>query len=144
MFEKKKKAYIVPVARSAAVHAILTALVSINHLLFMIDCLVPWLGLLTQRIGHLLPGLLVDDGELVPSVVVEERHHWFGHLKRATSKREANKETKTKKKSIVRLMTVINKNGFVLREKGRTFNDLWLTWVSGGSVRAKVGIVDAL
>lgn len=77
--------YIVPVARSAAFQIVLAALVAIDHLLLVIDRLARVLGLITQRVGHLLPCLLVDDREFVPAVVVEKRHHRLGHLDESQS-----------------------------------------------------------
>lgn len=96
--KRRRKAYVVPVAGSAAVHVILAAFVPIDHLLFMIDRFVPRLGLLTQRIGDLLPGLLVDDRELVPAVVVEKWHDRLGHLRsidNQTSERECKLKSMT-------------------------------------------------
>lgn len=78
---RERIAYVVPVARPAAVHAVLAALVTIDHLPLVIDRLVGGLGLHAQRLGDLSPSLLVDDGELVPPVVVEERHHRLSHLR---------------------------------------------------------------
>lgn len=71
----RKKAYIVPIARSAAVEIVFAALVTIDHLPRMIDRFVGRSRLLLERFGHLAPGLLVDDGELLPAVVVEKRHN---------------------------------------------------------------------
>lgn len=71
----RRETYVEPVAWSAAVHRVFAAFVAIHHRPLVVHRLVPRLGLLNQRVGHLLPSFLEDDRELVPAVVVEERHH---------------------------------------------------------------------
>jgi hypothetical protein len=67
--------YRIPVTTATAFHGIFTALVVVDHLLAMINGHVFLPGLLLKRFGHRIPGLLMNDGELLPAVVVEERNH---------------------------------------------------------------------
>lgn len=63
--------YIVPIGGGpTAIHVILAALVTMDHLLLMIDRLIVCLGLLTQRLGDSFPCLLVDYRKLIPAIVV--------------------------------------------------------------------------
>ena len=52
----------------------------IINLLLVIDRFIECMRLLAQWVGHLLPCLLIDDGEFAPTVIIEKRHNWFGHL----------------------------------------------------------------
>lgn len=78
--------YVEPVAGPTAVHRELAALVPVHDRLDMIDRFVRLDGLRLQVLGHIQPSLLVDDRELVPAVIVEERQHRLGHLKKSIEK----------------------------------------------------------
>lgn len=71
---------LVPEARRAARKLLLATLEGIDDRSLMVDRHVVLLGMILEGQGYCHPRLLVQNGELVPSVVTEQRYHRFRGL----------------------------------------------------------------
>lgn len=106
---------LVPVAALAALQFFHATFVSIPSALYIVHGHVSFPRLFLQRKSNCLPDFFVDDRKFLPTVVLQQRYHRFCYLE----------------------LKFITHNCF--RESIQL-----LTWVSGGSVLAKVGTSDAL